>query len=214
MSDVAPFGSSGATRLRAASPVRGIEPASAEGRSSSLVSGHSGGADARDVVSVIVDFRRTLSETRPDQCPDIAAEYLCDLLDGAATALNLMDYGNVRFQTIRNIGRLAPTERSRPEAEFYAFSDFPYSAQQLARGGAYRSALSDPKCPPEYRELLRGMHRSDCLGAPIRHGARALGEFWVTRDSGRPFTDADEALAVACGATLARFFRPAWAIAG
>jgi GAF domain-containing protein len=176
--------------------------------------GRSGGAVDRDVINVIVDFRRVLDEARPDQCPEIAAEYLCDLFDGSATALNLMDYGNVRFQTIRNVGRLSATERSRPDSEYYPFSDFPFSAQQLAHGGAYRAALADPACPAEYRQLLGSMRRSDCLGAPIRHGGRALGELWVTRDSGRPFTDADENLAVACGATLARFFRPAWAIAG
>ena len=178
------------------------------------MAGSSGGADNRDVINVIVDFRRVLSDARPDQCADIAAEYLCDLFDGSATALNLMDYGNVRFQTIRNVGRLSATERIRPDGEYYPFSDFPFSAQHLAHGGAYRSALADPSCPVEYRELLHAMHRTDCLGAPIRHGGRALGELWVTRDSGKPFTDADEDIAVACGATLARFFRPAWAVAG
>jgi hypothetical protein len=178
------------------------------------VTGHSGGAANRNVVDVIVDFRRALNEVAPDQCPDIAAEYLCDLFEGTVTALNLMDYNKVRFQTIRNVGRLTPPERRRPTSEFYSFSDFPFSAHHLAHGGGYRSALSDPSCPPEYRELLTSIRRSDCLGAPIRHSGRALGEFWVTRDSGRPFTDADEDLAVACGATLARFYRPAWAIAG
>ncbi|HEX5017317.1 MAG TPA: hypothetical protein VFX15_07005 [Actinomycetes bacterium] len=173
-----------------------------------------GGEAERDVVSVIVEFRRVLSEARPDHCPDVAADFLCDLFDGSATAINLMDYGNVRFQTIRNVGRLAATERARPNAEYYPFSDFPFSAQHLARGGAYHAALADPMCPPEYRALLRAMRRTDCLGAPIRHSGRALGEFWVTRDNGQSFTGADEDLAVACGATLARYYRPAWAIAG
>ena len=172
------------------------------------------GEGNRDVVSVIVAFRKVLSEARPDDCPDIAAEYLCDLFDGAATAINLMDYGRFRYQTITNVGRLTETERRRPVAEYYSFADFPFTTQQLATGGAYRSALDDAKCPPEYRALLGAMRRTDCLGAPVRHGSRALGEFWVTRDSGTPFTDLDEDLAVACGATLARFFRPSWAIAG
>ncbi|MFL6287667.1 MAG: GAF domain-containing protein [Actinomycetes bacterium] len=176
--------------------------------------GRSRGVVDRDVIDVIVDFRRVLNEARPDQCPDIAAEYLCDLFDGSATALNLMDYGNVRFQTIRNVGHLSSTERHRPIGEYYPFSDFPFSAQQLAHGGAYRAALADPSCPPEYRELLGGMRRTDCLGAPIRHTGKAIGELWVTRNTGRSFTDAEENLAVACGATLARFFRPTWAIAG
>jgi GAF domain-containing protein len=167
----------------------------------------------RDVVDVIVDFRRVLAETRPDQCPDVAAEYLCELFEGSATALNLMDYSKVRFHTIRNVGALVPRERSHPVGEYYAFGDFPYSAQQLGRGAAYRASVDDPLCAPEYRELLGGMRRTDCLGAPIRHQGRAFGELWVSRDSGRPFTDADEDLAVACGATLARFFRPAWAVA-
>jgi len=173
----------------------------------------SGGAAHRDVVSIIVDFRRVLTEARPDHCPDIAAEYLCELFDGSATALNLMDYQNVRFHTIRNIGVLVPTERTRPVGEYYPFGDFPFSAQQLGRGAAYSASVDDPTCAPEYRELLGGMRRTDCLGAPIRHHGRAFGELWVSRDSGRPFTDADEDLAVACGATLARFFRPKWAAA-
>ena len=171
-------------------------------------------SDGRDVVSVIVEFRRTLTETQPNHVPDVAAEYLCDLFDGAATAVQLMDYGHFRFQTIANVGRLAVGERPRPEAEYYPFSDYPFSTQQLGRGGAYRSSLEDQTCAPEYRELLRAMRRTDCLGAPIRHGGRALGEFWVARDTGKQFTDIDEDLAVACGATLARFFRPAWAVAG
>jgi GAF domain-containing protein len=165
-------------------------------------------------VGVIVGFRRALVEARPEDVPDVAAEYLCDLFGGSATAVNLLDYGHFRFQTITNVGRLTGDERRRPEAEYYSFSDFPFTTQQLARGVAYRSALADVTCPPEYRQLLSGMRRTDCLGAPIRHGARALGEFWVSRDSGKPFTEGDEDLAVACGATLARFFRPAWAVAG
>ena len=178
------------------------------------MSWHGGEAEQRDVVSVIIEFRRVLSEARPDDSPEVAAEFLCDLFNGSATALNFMDYDSVRFQTILNVGRLSATERRRPNAEYYPFTDFPFSAQHLARGGSYSSSLADPMCPPEYRELLRAMRRTDCLGAPIRHSGRALGEFWVTRDNGQPFTGADEDLAVACGATLARYFRPAWAIAG
>ena len=68
--------------------------------------GGGAGRDGRDVVSVIVDFRNVLNEARPVDCPDIAAEYLCDLFDGAATAMNLMDYGRFRYQTITNVGRL------------------------------------------------------------------------------------------------------------
>jgi GAF domain-containing protein len=172
------------------------------------------GAANRNVIDVIVDFRRVLGDGTPEDCVDIASEYLRELFDGSATAINLMDYGHSRFQTIRNVGRLSSTEQTRPEAEFYSFTDFPFTTEQLDRGGAYRSSLAHDDCPSEYRELLRAMHRTDCLGAPIRHSGRPLGEFWVTRDSGRPFTDADEDVAVACGATLARFFRPSWAIAG
>ena len=171
----------------------------------------SGGAAHRDVVSVIVDFRRVLSEARPEDCPDVAAEYLCELFEGSATALNLMDYSNVRFHTIRNVGSLVAPEKSRPVGEYYSFDDFPFSAQQLGRGAAYRASVNDLSCAPEYRELLGAMRRTDCMGAPIRHQGRAVGELWVSRDSGRAFTEADEDLAVACGATLARFFRPAWA---
>ena len=173
-----------------------------------------GGVANRNVINVIVEFRRVLSEARPHQCPDIAAEYLCELFDGSATAVNLMDYGNVRFQTITNVGRLTSSERRRPEGEYYSFTDFPFTAQHLALGSAYRSSLVDDSCPLEYRELLGSTGRTHCLGAPIRLSGRALGEFWITRDSGSPFTEVDEDLAVACGATLARFFRPAWAIAG
>ncbi len=175
---------------------------------------YSGGVANRNVVNVIVDFRRVLSDARPEQCPDVAAEYLCDLFDGSAAAVNLMDYGRFRFQTITNVGRLSGSERRSPSAEFYALNDFPFTTQRLAAGGAYRAALADVDCPEEYRELLSATNRTDCLGAPIRHGARALGEFWVSRDSGQPFTDVDEDLAVACGATLARYFPSASAVAG
>ena len=181
---------------------------------SSLGMGGDAGGVNRDVINVIVAFRKALSEAKPNDCPDTAAEYLCDLFDGTATAVNLMDYGRFRYQTITNVGRLTGTELHRPVNEYYSFADFPYTTQQLAHGGAYRSALDDATCPQEYRVLLGAMRRTDCLGAPIRHGSRALGEFWVTRDSGAPFTDLDEDLAVACGATLARFFRPSWAVAG
>lgn len=174
----------------------------------------SGGVANRNVVNVILDLRRVLSEARPKQCPDVAAEYVCDLFDGSAAAVNLMDYGRFRFQTITNVGRLSSSERRSPSAEFYPFTDFPFTTQRLAAGGAYRAALADVDCPAEYRELLTATDRTDCLGAPIRHGARALGEFWVSRDSGQPFTDVDEDLAVACGATLARYFPSASAVAG
>ena len=167
----------------------------------------------RDVVNVIVDFRQVLSQARSEDCPDVAAEYLCDLFEGSAAALNLMDYTNVRFHTIRNVGALVSSERRRPVGEYYPFSDFPFSAQQLERGAAYRASVDDALCAPEYRELLGAMRRTDCMGAPIRHHGRAVGELWVSRDSGRPFSEADEDLAVACGATLARFFRPTWAAA-
>ncbi len=169
---------------------------------------------ARDVIRVITDFRRALGEVAPQDCPEAAAEFLCELFEGSATALNLMDYGQTRFQTVTNVGRLTRDERRVPLGEYYGFADFPMTTQALAKGAAYRSSLLDPTCPPEYRTLLSAQRRTDCMGAPIRLSGRPVGEFWVSRDSGRPFTDADEDLAVACGATLARYFRPSWAHAG
>jgi hypothetical protein len=159
----------------------------------------------RDVVDVIVDFRRALGAVSSHDCPEVAAEYLRQLFEGSAAALNLMDYGHSRYQTLSNVGQLSSGESPMPISEFYPFADFPFTTQHLARGGAYRSTLRDPNCPEEYRELLTAQRRTDCLGAPIRLEGRALGEFWV---------EADEDLAVACGATLARFFRPSWAAAG
>jgi len=177
------------------------------------VSRSSGSPASRDVISVIVAFRAALTQASADGCPEVAAEYLCDPFDGSAAAINVVDYRQVRYQTIVNVGRLCVSERTRPSKEFYAFADFPFTGQQLARGGSYRSSLEDPACPPEYRELLSAQQRSGCLGAPIRLAGRPRGEFWVTRDSGRPFAATDEDLAVACGATLARYFQPAWAAA-
>lgn len=178
------------------------------------MSGVSVARGSRDVIDVIVAFRHALREVPPRQCPEVAAEYLRELFDGSAAALNLMDYGHARYQTLTTVGQLAPEESRAPQSEFYPFSDFPFTTQHLARGGAYRSTLQDPNCPEEYRELLTAQRRTDCLGAPIRLEGRALGEFWVARDSGRPFGEVDEDLAVACGATLARFFRPSWSAAG
>ncbi len=170
--------------------------------------------EGRDVIGVILAFRRALREVPPDRCPELAAEYLCDLFDGSMAALNLMDYGGSRYQTITNVGDLVVGEKPSPAEEYYAFADYPFTTQQLARGASYRSALDDPDCPQEYRELLTAQRRTDCLGAPIRLAGNPLGEFWVARDSGRPFDENDEDLAVACGATLARFCRPRWAVAG
>jgi GAF domain-containing protein len=166
------------------------------------------------VVGVILELREALDEASASQRPEFAAEYLCDLFDGTAAAINLMDYGRARYQTVRNVGRLSVGEVTRPDGEFYAFADFPYTSHQLNHGGAYRSSLVDPACPPEYRQLLSAMRRTDCMGAPIRLSGRPVGEFWVTRDGGQPFTEADADVAVACGATLARYFRPEWAVAG
>ena len=163
---------------------------------------------------MILAFRRALREVPPGKCPEIAAEYLCDLFEGSAAALNLMDYGHSRYQTLTNVGQLAVGERRTPDREYYPFGDFPWTTQHLARGSSYRSMLDDADCPQEYRQLLSAQRRTDCLGAPIRMAGRPVGEFWVARDTGRPFSDADEDLAVACGATLARFFRPSWAVAG
>ncbi|MCZ3388378.1 MAG: hypothetical protein LH645_04500 [Actinomycetia bacterium] len=117
-----------------------------------------------------------------------------------------MDYGHSRYQTVANVGQLSQGESRTPKSEFYPFSDFPFTTQHLARGGAHRSALQDPNCPQEYRELLAVQRRTDCLGAPIRLEGCAVGEFWVARENGRAFDEVDEDLAVACGATLARFF--------
>jgi GAF domain-containing protein len=163
---------------------------------------------------VILAFRQALREVSGQRCPEVAGEFLCDLFDGSAAALNLMDYGHSRYHTVTNVGQLATGERRVPDAEYYAFADFPFTTQHLARGGSYRSALEDPDCPAEYRELLTATRRTDCLGAPIRVAGRPVGEFWVARNTGRPFSEADEDLAVACGATLARFFGPSWAVAG
>jgi hypothetical protein len=165
------------------------------------------------VVGLIVAFRQTLRGVPTQRCPEVAAEYLCELFDGTSAALNLMDYGLSRFQTVTNVGRLAASEVVRPDGEYYAFADFPFTTAHLARGGAYRSTLADDQCPEEYRTLLTAQRRTDCLGAPIRLAGRPVGEFWVARDTGHPFTEVDEDLAVACGATLARFFRPSWAVA-
>ena len=168
----------------------------------------------RDVVDVIVAFRRALLERPPESRPEVAADYLCQLFEGSSAALNLMDYGRSRYQTVTNVGRLVAGETVWPPAEFYSFADFPFTTQQLTRGGSYRSALGDPECPEEYRELLTAHRRTDCLGAPIRLAGRPLGEFWIARENGKPFGEGDEDLAVACGATLARFFRPSWAAVG
>ena len=163
------------------------------------------------MVGVIVDFRRALRDVSPEHCPEVAAEYLCHLFGGSATALNLMDYGLARYQTVTNVGRLTVDERPTPDGEYYAFADYPMTSQALSKGLAYRSSLEDPSCVPEYRQLLTAQRRTDCLGAPIRLAGRPVGELWVSRDTGQPFTDGDEDLAVACGATLARFYRPSWA---
>jgi len=98
--------------------------------------------------------------------------------------------------------------------EYYAFVDFPFTTQHLRRGAAYRSDLSDRSCPAEYREMLAADRRTGCLGAPIRLNGTALGEFWVARNNEKPFSDVDEDLAAACGATLARFCRTPWREAG
>lgn len=169
---------------------------------------------AHNVVDVIIEFRAALRAVDPQRCPEVAAEFLCELFDGSATALNLMDYGQTRYQTVMNVGRLTPGEHRVPVGEYYGFSEFPMTTQALAKGSAYRSSLMDPDCPAEYRALLSAQRRTDCLGAPIRLSGRPVGEFWVSRDSGRPFTESDEDIAVACGATLARFFRPSWAHVG
>jgi GAF domain-containing protein len=167
----------------------------------------------RDVVSVIVQMREILSVTAPRDCSTVAAEYLCDLFGGTAAAINLMDHGLSRFQTVRNVGRLTAAERVIPMGEYYAFVDFPFTTAHLARGAAYRASLADPDCPAEYRALLSGQRRGACLGAPIRHAGRPVGEFWVARDTAEPFGEEDIDFAVACGATLARFFRPAAVVA-
>lgn len=159
-------------------------------------------------------FRKALNEVPPQQCPEAAAEYLCDLFDGSAAALNLMDYGHSRYQTLTTVGQLVVGESRSPAGEYYPFADFPFTTQHLARGGSYRSTLADADCPREYRQLLSAQRRTDCMGAPMCVAGRPVGELWVARDNGRPFSEADEDLAVACGATLARFFRPSWAVAG
>ena len=48
---------------------------------------------AHNVVDVIIEFRAALRAVDPQRCPEVAAEFLCELFDGSATALNLMDYG-------------------------------------------------------------------------------------------------------------------------
>ena len=181
--------------------------------SSSIVSGRSGDPGSRNVVGVILALRHALREAPAQQCPEVAAEYLCDLFDGSMAAVNLMDYGRSRYRTIANVGDLVPAERRSPAAELYAFADFPFTTQHLARGAAYRAALDDGACPSEYRDMLTTDQRTGCLGAPIRLNGNPLGEFWVARDDDQPFTGVDEDLAVACGATLARFYRRQWLVA-
>ncbi len=177
------------------------------------MNGRSGNSGSRDVIGVILALRQALRETPTQQCPEVAAEYLCELFDGSMAAINLMDYGRSRFRTIANVGKLVGAERRSPDGETYAFADFPYTTQHLARGAAYRSALDDPACPTEYREMLSADRRTGCLGAPIRVNGNPLGELWVARDNDQPFTDVEEDLAVACGATLARFCRTQLSVA-
>jgi hypothetical protein len=178
------------------------------------MSAHSVGSGSRDVIGVILALRHELRAVPSDRCPEVAAEYLCDLFDGSMVAVNLMDYGRSRFHTVANVGELVPREKRSPVGEYYAFADFPFTTQHLRRGAAYRSDLSDRSCPAEYREMLAADRRTGCLGAPIRLNGTALGEFWVARNNEKPFSDVDEDLAAACGATLARFCRTPWREAG
>ncbi len=177
------------------------------------MNGRSGNSGSRDVIGVILSLRQALREAPTQQCPEVAAEYLCDLFGGSMAAINLMDYGRSRYRTIANVGNLVAAEKRAPVAEFYAFGDFPFTTQHLTRGAAYRSALDDPGCPSEYREMLSADRRTGCLGAPIRLNGKPLGEFWVARANDQPFSDVEEDLAVACGATLARFCRTKWLVA-
>ena len=163
------------------------------------------GRSRRDVVEIVTDLRGALErETRALSCADAAAVYVQSLFEGSSATVNLMDYELRLYHTITNVGDLSSGEEHHPVGEYYSFDAFPATTHQLMRGGAYHASLSDPDCPAEHRAILESHGKDSCMGAPIRSNGRPLGEIWVTRQGGSPFTENDVDLAVACGATIAR----------
>jgi len=163
------------------------------------------GGSRRDVVQIVTEMRSVLEpESRALDCADAAASYVQSLFAGSSATVNLMDYELRLYHTITNVGELSVGEQHHPQGEYYSFDAFPATTQQLMRGAAYCASLLDLDCPPEHRAILESHGKDSCMGAPIRSNGRPLGEIWVTRMGGSPFTDNDVDLAVACGATLAR----------
>ena len=180
-----------------------------ERRPSLVVSDTSGAEGSRDVVGVIVAFRHALREVpgaevsrgrrrvplRPLRRVGGGAQP-----DGLRT-LPVPDADQRR--TARDRGAPTPDVGVLPLRRLPLHDPAP-GARGLRTGRPGGSGL--PAGVPGAAD--RPTARTDCLGAPIRLAGRPVGEFWVARNSGRPFGEVDEDLAVACGATLARFFRP------
>ena len=128
---------------------------------------------------------------RRQDCPDVAAEYLCELFDGSATALNLMDYSQRRgYHTIRQrrLASYPPKRAVRWRSTTRSATSRSLRNSSSAGRRTDRRSVDDALSARSTGRLLGAMRRTDCMGAPIRHHGRAVGELWVSRDSGRAFT--------------------------
>ncbi len=132
-------------------------------------------ADVPDVVSHLTEASLALTGA------DSAHVSRYDLPTGTVTVL-------------RNLGDLAPWEKTCPVDESYLIADLPQAVTTVESSGSWRGGVGDDATSAADQRLLASIGKQVGASAPVVVSGQVWGEVYVARTASRPFTDAQVAV--------------------
>jgi diguanylate cyclase (GGDEF)-like protein len=143
---------------------------------------------------------------------EIAAEEARGALEAASVSVSRLEPGTSTIRTIVNVGALGPSEERWPDSEIYDMEDYANLALLAAERRAWHVSLDDTYADPRERLLLAQLDKFCAIGSPIVVDGQLWGEFYATREQGRPdFGSLDvsymEALMAILGGAISRSLR-------
>ena len=143
---------------------------------------------------------------------EIAAEEARVALEAASVSVSRLETGTSTVRTIVNVGDLGPTEERWPDSEIYDMDDFANLAVLAEERRPWRASLDDPSSDARELLLLAELGKHCAIGSPIIVDGQLWGEFYATRETGRPdFGSLDasymEALMAILGGAISRSLR-------
>ncbi len=143
---------------------------------------------------------------------EIAAEEARVALEAASVSVSRLETGTSTVRTIVNVGDLGPTEERWPDSEIYDMEDFANLAVLAEERRPWRASLDDPSSDARELLLLAELGKHCAIGSPIIVDGQLWGEFYATRETGRPdFGSLDasymEALMAILGGAISRSLR-------